>query len=183
MLNSEQTEMTVDLPQRIVSDLRRLQSIQVTFEMYPEREFPATIKELAVEASSTTRTYPATLQIENIDASILLAGMAGDAKFTFALEPDSKESGMEVASGAVFTDDQLDKSFVWLVQKPENLLKKQEVKTGRMTKRGILIRQGLQPGDWVVTAGVHSAQEGEQVRLLPVVLDSTGRQLEQWAKE
>ena len=31
---------------------------------------------------------------------------------------------------------------------------------------GVLIRDGIEPGEWLVTAGVHSLEEGRKVRIL-----------------
>ena len=40
-----------------------------------------------------------------------------------------------------------------------------------MTPMGILV-QGIEPGEWIATAGVHYLQEGQEVRSL---LDAQGR--------
>ena len=37
---------------------------------------------------------------------------------------------------------------------------------GASTAVGILIKEGLSAGQWIVTAGVQSLEEGQQVRLL-----------------
>ena len=31
---------------------------------------------------------------------------------------------------------------------------------------GVVVTEGLQPGQWIVTAGVHSLEEGQTVRIL-----------------
>jgi hypothetical protein len=40
------------------------------------------------------------------------------------------------------------------------------VKTGELLQTGISIKDGLKPGEWVATAGVHYLKEGQQVRIL-----------------
>ncbi|MBM4089881.1 MAG: efflux RND transporter periplasmic adaptor subunit, partial [Planctomycetes bacterium] len=40
------------------------------------------------------------------------------------------------------------------------------VTTGELTPVGLVVTEGLKPGDLVVTAGVNSLREGQEVKLL-----------------
>jgi len=40
------------------------------------------------------------------------------------------------------------------------------VTAGKPTSVGLAIAEGLKPGQWVVTAGVHSLRDNQEVRLL-----------------
>jgi hypothetical protein len=45
-------------------------------------------------------------------------------------------------------------------------VKRREVKTGELRDQGIEIVNGLVEGEWVVTAGVNTLQEGQQASIL-----------------
>ncbi len=43
---------------------------------------------------------------------------------------------------------------------------KREVKTGELLDTGVSIEDGLKPGEWIATAGVHYLKDGQQVSIL-----------------
>ena len=45
-------------------------------------------------------------------------------------------------------------------------LSRREVQVGKLARFGVLITAGLEPGEWIVTKGVHSVKEGQKVRIL-----------------
>ena len=64
---------------------------------------------------------------------------------------------------AVFADAS-DQKFVWVVDSQSNRVTKQAVKVGQVVRQGLLV-EGLTPGVWIVTAGVHFLQDNQEVRL------------------
>jgi len=57
-------------------------------------------------------------------------------------------------------------TYVWVVDEQTMTVKRREVKTGEMRAQGIEIVNGLVEGEWVVTAGVNTLQEGQQASIL-----------------
>ena len=54
---------------------------------------------------------------------------------------------------------------MWVIDPETKKVSLREVKHGKITNTGTLIRKGLEPGEWVAIAGVHHLKEGQQVRL------------------
>jgi multidrug efflux pump subunit AcrA (membrane-fusion protein) len=73
--------------------------------------------------------------------------------------------GVEIPVSAVFSDKSGKQSYVWVVADGDQTIHRREVKSGRVSDDGILIRDGLQAGEWVVTAGVGYLEEGQKVKL------------------
>ena len=63
-------------------------AVKVEFDAFPGSPVPATIKDIGTEASSSTRTYPVTLALEQPTDQKILPGMAGRA---FGEPPGSDE--------------------------------------------------------------------------------------------
>jgi hypothetical protein len=42
------------------------------------------------------------------------------------------------------------------------------VQVGRLARFGMLLKDGLAPGEWIVVKGVHSVREGQKARILDV---------------
>ena len=73
--------------------------------------------------------------------------------------------GVEIPVSAVFSDKTGKQSYVWIVADADQTIHRREVQTGRVSDDGILIRDGLKAGEWVVTAGVDYLEEGQKVKL------------------
>ena len=92
-------------------------------------------------------------------------GMAGEVAGRVELPTDVAGIGYEVPLTAIFSrEDQ--RSYVWVIDETSQSVSAREVQTGELTPRGIYLRSGVEPGDWIATAGVHSLREGQQVRVL-----------------
>ena len=68
--------------------------------------------------------------------------------------------------GAVFTPDTEKQNYVWVIDDQAKTVSRRAVATGQLTEVGIIIMEGLKPGEWIALAGVHSLREGQQVRIL-----------------
>ena len=167
LLETSSIEMVIDIPENMISAVPYVENIMVSFDPFPGREFPAKIKEIGGEASKTTRTFPVTLIIDQPGDLRILPGMAGTAKATAKLPQSVENMGKhEIPVSAVFSNETNDKSFVWVIDKDDMVVNRREVQPGDITNRGVLIDEGVQEGEWIVTAGVNYLKEGQKVRIL-----------------
>jgi RND family efflux transporter MFP subunit len=141
-------------------------SQRVRFDPYPVLEIEAEIKEIGKEASRTTRTYPMTLIMDQPENVKILPGMAGKATKAVALPGMQDQADLVIPETAVFSPDDSDTTYVWVVDDQAKTVSKRKVKAGELLDTGIVITDGLKPGEWVTTAGVHYLQEGQQIRIL-----------------
>ena len=74
--------------------------------------------------------------------------------------------GIQIPATAVFAQQDPTKSFVWVIDEASKVLERREVEIGRLTDFGVVVRSGLEAGEWVVTKGVHSVKEGQVVRIM-----------------
>lgn len=166
LLDVSKIEMVVDVPENMIPDVPHVTNIDVTFTPFPDLVLSGTISEVGSEASLSTRTYPVTLVIEQPENAQILAGMAGKATITAELPPERLKDGITVLPAAIFSTNDSQQSYVWIVDESSGQVSQRPVTVDRFTKYGVLITEGLQPGEWVVTAGVHSLVEGQTVKLM-----------------
>jgi RND family efflux transporter MFP subunit len=170
ILDTSHIEMVVNIPENMISMASLVRTVLLRFDAFPGREFEGTISEIGTEASATTRTFPVTLIMEQPEDIKILPGMAGTATGGESDLPDvQNRRGLGVPVGAVFTPDSETQSYVWIIQTGENnlgVLERRPVKTGDLTRLGVLVTEGLKAGEWIVTAGVNSVREGQTVRIL-----------------
>ncbi len=159
-------EFTISVPENQIGYAPYVTSVQVSFDALPGIKVTAVIKEISKEASQATRTYPVTLAMDQPEGVEILPGMAGEALLEAELPEDSVSVGIQIPTTALFAEDDTEKSYVWVIDQATNTLERREVQTGELSEFGILIRSGLEAGDWVVVAGASLLSAGEEVSVL-----------------
>lgn len=160
-------EMEINVPEKYINALLegkdRLR-FDIRLDAFPNVVLTAQIKEIGTEASSTTQTYPITLSLQKVpDELSLLAGMNGRA---FLAKPNGNLSDtFKIPKSAIFTDNGRS-TYVWIVDPTTYTVHKQAVKLDESNQGNIiLVKEGLRPGDRIVTAGTSFLIEGQQVKL------------------
>jgi RND family efflux transporter MFP subunit len=166
VVDSSRIEMVVNIPENLISLVPEVEKIVVAFDAFPDLQIPAEIKEIGTEASATTRTYPVTLIMDQPDNATILSGMAGKASGEPPEARRAADASVEIPVAATFSASESDKSYVWIIDEQAKTVTKREVTTGDLTDHGIRVTEGLQPGEWIATAGVHYLREGQQVSIL-----------------
>jgi len=165
LLDPSSIEFVINVPENLIVFVPYVEQVAVNFDALPGIYVPAEIKEVGREASQATRTYPVTLVMEQPEGAEILPGMAGSALISARLPADTERVGIEVPAPAVFSGEEGNKSFVWVIDEDSNTVSRREVVIGRLTDTGVLIRSGVETGEWVVVRGAKSIREGQTVRI------------------
>ncbi len=178
LVDKSKIEFVVNLSERDIRFMPDLTNFRVQFDAFEGLEVPAEVKEVGTEASQTTRTYPVTLIMDQPEDKTILPGMAGRA----SADLKGDRTLLTVPLSAVFTEEagsqealqgQVDTSpppaerptYVWKVDEASGAVKRHEVVPHGVTAGGMQLKQGVEVGDWIVTAGVYSLVEGQKVRI------------------
>ena len=166
LLDPSSIEFVIQVPESLITLAPYVDSATVAFDALPGVKVNATIKEIGKEASQATRTYPVTLVMDQPPGTEILPGMAGQASIISRPPEDAALTGIQIPATAVFSVDDPNRSFVWVVNEAAGTLSRREVQLGMLSRFGVLIQSGLDSGEWIVTKGVHTLSEGEQVWIL-----------------
>jgi RND family efflux transporter MFP subunit len=168
LLDVSKIEVTVQVPESLITLAPRVKKVNCRFDAFPSREFAGQITKIGSEASQTTRTYPVTVAVDQPEDVQILPGMAAVVR----AEPPEGEAeageSLVVPPSAIFTDQSGQagqQSYVWVVGEGGGPVTRRAVTAGELTPVGISVTEGLKTGEWVVTAGAHSLHEGQQVRV------------------
>ena len=180
LLDTTKMEMIIDIPEDRIPYAPYVKEFKVRFDAIPGREIPATIHEISYEASLATRTFPVTLIMDNPPELGIKAGMAGQAKAILELPPELKETGYVVPPAAVVREsaakeEGVYESFVWVIDEQSGTVAKRRVVPGRLMPHGLLIREGLDQGEWIAVAGANYLREGQKVAILDASAKPTGQ--------
>ncbi len=164
ILDDSRIEMVINIPESLIALAPNIEKVWAEFDPFPGVEIEGSIKEVGTEASETTRTYPVTLIMDQPENVKILPGMAGKAWGQIKDRADI--SAIQVPISATFTETEGGKTYVWIIDEGSSAVSRRAVETGELVDVGIEINSGLEPGEWVATAGVHFLEEGQKVRIL-----------------
>jgi len=175
LLDISKIEFTVNIPETIISYVRQATEMWLVFDAFPDKKIPATIKEVGTEASLTTRTYPVTVIMNQPVDIQILPGMAGNVSGKADLPGDDGRSGVTIPVGAVFTPNTKKDSYAWIIDPDTMMVHLRQVKTGAVLANGIVVKEGVNTGDWIVTAGLHILTEGQQITIFGESAQEAGK--------
>lgn len=164
LLDVSKIEITIQVPESLISLAPLVQSAVCRFDAFADREFVGQVTKIGSEASQTTRTYPVTVEIDQPDDVKILPGMAATVRGQPG-EENAAAQGLVVPSQAVFSDDG-EQSYVWVVEEGSQTATRRAITTGQLTPVGLAVSDGIETGEWVVIAGVNSLRENQKVRIL-----------------
>lgn len=153
-------DVVFSVPEDRLNGLRALMgkpgAVQVTVWGDEAKPIPATVREVAAAADPVTRTFLVKADVgrapvrlgQTATASIALPRVQGITKLPLP---------------AVFEEQ--GRSAVWVVDPATMTVRAQPVQVGGAEGKEIVIVGGLQPGQRVVTAGVHVLTPGQKVTL------------------
>jgi len=157
-------EIVIHVPERVIRTEPSRAAGHALFADLPERRFAVTLKSFATEADPQTQTYEVVLGLTRpLDARIL-PGMSVDV-FPDPLAGDASGAALRIPLKAVLAGPEGQPS-VWVVDPESTRVARRPIEVGPVDGADILVLSGLEPGERIVTAGVHQLRDGMRVRPL-----------------
>ncbi len=127
----------------------------------PIKEWPLELRNF-VSKSNLNGLYPAYFNLKNPENNRLYPGMS--AELIIHIQNEG-QSHYKLPSSAIFSRN--NQSKVWILKTDNNTVQSQEVKIIRINSSGQAIVEGkFQEDAVIVSGGVHSLEEGEEVKQL-----------------
>lgn len=161
---TDEKEVVFGVPEDRVDALRSVRDVKVRLWAAPEQAVPAAIREVAPVADPATRTFTfkATLPASATQAKL---GMTAVVQFVST----SSQPKLKVPLTALYHERNA--TSVWVVER--GVVKLVPVTVAGADGNELVIGSGVQPGQTVVTAGVHLLKPGQKVRILGDELQKT----------
>ncbi|MEE1867473.1 efflux RND transporter periplasmic adaptor subunit [Pseudomonas auratipiscis] len=163
-------EVLIGLPEQQFGRFKVGQPVAVELWSQPDQRFSGRIRELSPAADPRSRTFAARIAFS---AGKVPAELGQSARVYIQHD---QQVALAVPLSALTAEN--GQTYVWRVD-ANNTLKRVPVRVGAFGENTVPVLEGLSASDWVVAAGVHVLQEGQQVR--PV--DRSNRVVNLAAKE
>jgi len=156
-------DVSIQIPEKLVArvDKNTHYKPSVVFDSFPNKSYQLTLKEWDTQADPLTLSYRVVFTLPLPTDFNLLAGMTGNVLIDLNKVYQRNERIFTIPTTAIFSDSSKH-SFVWRYK--DGALEKVKVTLGEIHKSGIEINEGLNPGDQIVSAGVHNLTATSRVR-------------------
>jgi RND family efflux transporter MFP subunit len=155
---TEEKEVLVSIPEGQLAALRQITDVRVRL-WANERELRGKVREIAPMADPATRTYPARITLIDAPSAVAL-GMSATVNFV----APRTEGVITLPLQSLFKDG--DATFVWVLDRRAMTVQRSPVKLANVAGNDVVVASGVEPGDTVITAGVHMLKAGQKVKLL-----------------
>jgi RND family efflux transporter MFP subunit len=150
-------EAVIDLPSQLGDQLPGDVVFTVASQLEPQINTTATIRELEPQAESSTRTRRARLTLADTPAAFRL-GTAISVTLSSTVKPR-----IEVPATAVQEVD--GKAQIWVIDMQSRTVSPRAVTVVSRSNGSVVLADGVNNGDRVVTAGVNSLKPGQKIKV------------------
>jgi RND family efflux transporter MFP subunit len=150
-----------DVPEQLMRSGPRDPLVQIALTNDPTVRATGRVREVSPQADATTRTWQVKVGIIDPPQGMEL-GSTVTGRIRLAAPP-----GMEVPASALTEAN--GRPAVWVVDPQSKTVSLREVDVLRHDPAAVVISQGLETGDLVVTAGVQTLRPGQKVQILGAV--------------
>ena len=150
-----------DVPEQLIRTGPRDPLVQIALTNDPTLRASGRVREVAPEADATTRTWQVKVGIIDPPEGMEL-GSTVTGRIKLAAPP-----GVEIPASALTEAN--GNPAVWVVDPQSQTVSLRSVDVSRYDPATVVISQGLETGEVVVTAGVQVLRPGQKVRLLGAV--------------
>lgn len=168
MISNSAPEVEINLPAAEYIRREQFDRYRCTFDIYPEQTYELKLISVTPKANAN-QLYTMRLQLITDNRPVPSPGM--NTMVTILCNNDSSRN-LSVPGSAVLQKD--GKACVFVYTPSDSKVHSREVTLVRLLSNGrsIIASDGLQPGDQVVSAGIHHIKDGETVTPLPAASDT-----------
>jgi membrane fusion protein, multidrug efflux system len=163
IVDTKQIEVLVAVPESRMAALKVNDAVTIKLWADREKTYSGTVREVAPAANSATRAFDVRVAVKDADEAVKL-GMTAGVRFS-----QNNIDAIMIPSSALTQIN--GKNSVWVIDK-KGIANPREVSAGQYTEVGVKIASGLQAGEMIAIAGVHTLIKGQQVK--PIIEANVG---------
>lgn len=155
LLQTHGMQVNIPIPENVISSVTVGQPVRISVSALDNRVYEGKIGSKGVVANALSHNYEVLVPLKNSDGA-LMPGMVCNAWL-----PSSDTTQLIVVPNRVVKIDHTGEHYVWLASGGKAV--RRTVITGGLAQRGIIIAEGLNPGDSVIVNGEQKVSTGSSV--------------------
>lgn len=157
LVNMQGLYVKASIPEIDINKIHVGDQAKVVIGAMGDTAYNVVVEERNVDADPLAHSYMVRLRIKGSTKG-LLPGMVCRVKFA----SESVEGGFEIPNRGVQLDND-GRRFVWLAN--DSVAEKRYVAIGNLTATGVIVSQGLEPGDKVIVDGGNKVSTGTKISI------------------
>ena len=159
LARQEGRDAVFDTPAQVIRGVTsKQQGVEVWLADNPEIKTTGKVREVSPQADPATRTYQVKVGLHDVPSGMFLGStVVGRLIVQANMQIEIPSSALAMSQG---------KPAVWVVDAKDQTVHIKPVTVAQYTQDSVVIANGLQSGERVVTAGVQALHGGQKVKLL-----------------
>lgn len=154
----DRLKIIVNIAEDNLSKIKEGQEVSVRTDVYPLKVFTGKVRTISVKADAS-RKFQVTIEMNNTDENQLRAGLFAEVNFD-ALSSNEQDA-MVIPREAIVGS--LQSPSVYVIK--DNTVTLQKIKAGAVINGDVIVLDGLQNGQQIVTKGMINLAEGTKIKI------------------
>ena len=163
LARTEERDVVISVAENQAAALQVGAPARISLWSQPQKVYAGRVREVAPAADALTRTYQVKIAVQDADAA-LRWGMTANVAVA-GMRSGTLAAGVIVVPLTAI-NQQGQQAAVWVVG-AGNAVQPRPVAIAQYLENGAIVAGGLNPGETIVTAGVHKLTAGEVIRPMP----------------
>ena len=157
---TDRVKVTAGVPERYARSVQRGDSVLVTFDIFPDREFAGRVDYVGASVDPSSRTFPIEILLNNPEG-IMKPAMVANVR----VQRDRLSDVLVVPQHVVLRSAEGYKVFV-IAPGDRPIAEARSVVLGPSSGNEVIIESGLEVGDLLITVGQQLVDDGTHVRVV-----------------
>ena len=146
----------IGVSEKEIYKIKKGQQVEVYVDAFPNEEYQGTVFSVGMKANESTLTFPVEVEIVN-NREPMLPGMIAHLK----IQTGNHSQVIVIPQEFIITEE--GKSFVFVAQ--DGVAHKAKITIATTIDSQVIVKDGLSPGDFLITVGSRSISEGMKVAI------------------
>lgn len=162
LIDIDRLKIEAYVTQEVAASASALDSVEVCFDLYPDRKYKARVVEVSKGTTRNNLSYLLTALLPNPEGK-LLAGMSGKVRLNLVSEGSDK--GVVISQSSLCHRPETG-DYVWVVNGQDATVSLRKVVKGELLPDGkVTLSEGLKENEVIAASGLRFLSEGMQVEL------------------
>jgi RND family efflux transporter MFP subunit len=155
VVDTSKIRIRIGVSEKQIHKIRRGQNVTVSVDAFPGKEYQGTVFTAGMKANETSLTFPVEISLINNREPLLKPGMVARLK----IQSGKHTQVVSIPQQAILTE--ADTTYVFVEQ--NGIARKVTIVPDQTIDSHTIVREGLSPGDRLITVGAQTIVDGETV--------------------
>ncbi len=155
VVDTSKIRIRIGVSEKQIHKIRKGQKVTVSVDAFPGKEYEGTVFTAGMKANETSLTFPVEISLTNNREPLLKPGMVARLK----IQTGKHIQVVSIPQNAILTE--ADTAFVFVAE--DGIARKQTIVPDQTIDSRTIVREGLSPGDHLITVGAQTIVDGEKV--------------------